>query len=318
MSASQSKQALIAGLACLLTACASPTERFSIVMLPDTQFYSEKHPEIFHAQTQWVAEHVESENIRFVTHVGDVVQNWDQSEAEWNVAEEAMGRLDGIVPWGVAIGNHDYDLGQDGQPSREASAFLKRFGPQRFDRRDWFGGSHPNGINTYQLFEAGLRSFLILHLEADVPDDVIDWAEGVLEAHPELPAIVTTHIYISDKIGGRTQAAYMGGEGANSGEEIWQKFIRKNPQIFMVLCGHWDTVGGEWKQVSMNDARQEVIEVLADFQTRENGGNGWLRLIQFDEAESKVWFKTYSPSLDRHEDDNNSEFFFNVNFEERF
>lgn len=287
-------------------------------MLPDTQFYSQKHPEVFHAQTRWVAEHVEEENIRFVTHVGDVVQNWDQSEAEWKVADEAMSRLDGIVPWGVAIGNHDYDLGQDRKPSRQASAFLRWFGPQRFSGRNWFGGAHPNGINTYQVFEGGGRSFLILHLEADVPDGVIDWAEGVLVAHPHLPAIVTTHIYLSDKICGRTPEAYMGGEGANSGEEIWQKFIRKNPQVFMVLCGHWDTVGGEWKQVSLNEAGQEVIEVLADFQTRENGGNGWLRVIQFDEAEGNIWFKTYSPSLDRREDDKNSEFFFYLDFEERF
>ena len=287
-------------------------------MLPDTQFYSQKHPEVFHAQTEWTAEHLEEENIRFVTHVGDVVQSYDQSEAEWQVADEAMGRLDGIVPWGVAIGNHDYDLGEDGKPSRAASAFLKWFGPQRFEGRDWYGGAHPDGISSYQVFQAGRRSFLVLHLEADVPDAIIDWAEDVLAEHPGTPTILTTHIYLNDKIRDRTPEAYLGGEGANSGEEIWQKFVRKNPQIFMVLCGHWDTVGGEWWQASKNDAGQEVIEVLADFQTRERGGDGWLRVIRFDEADGKIWFKTYSPSLDKHESDENSEFVFYVDFEERF
>ena len=168
------------------------------------------------------------------------------------------------------------------------------------------------------MFEASGRSFLFLHLEADVPDAAMEWAEGVLAAHPDLPAILTTHIYINDKIRARTSEPYLGGPGANSGEEIWQKFVRKNPQIFMVLCGHWDTVGGEWRQASTNDAGQEVFEVLADFQSRERGGDGWLRIIEFDEAEGKIWFRTYSPSLDQHESDENSEFVFYVDFDERF
>jgi hypothetical protein len=229
-----------------------------------------------------------------------------------------MARLDGLVPWGVAIGNHDYDLGEDGKPGRSGSAFAKWFGPQRFSEQSWFGGADPRGLSTYQVFEAGGRSFLFLHLEADVPDPAMEWAEGVLAAHPDLPTILTTHIYINDKIRGRTAEPYMGGEDANSGEEIWQKFVRKNPQIFMVLCGHWDTVGGEWRQASTNDAGQEVFEVLADFQSRDRGGDGWLRIIEFDEAEGKIWFRTYSPSLDQHESDENSEFVFFVDFDERF
>ena len=109
-------------------------------MLPDTQLYSESNPEIFHDQTRWVADHVEEENIRFVTHVGDIVQNYDQVEEEWQVADDAMARIEELVPWGVAIGNHDYDLGPDQKPFRQASAFLKWFGPQRFEGRPWFGG----------------------------------------------------------------------------------------------------------------------------------------------------------------------------------
>ena len=117
------------GLLCLLSACSQSPRVFSVVMLPDTQFYSEKHPDVFHSQTRWIAEHIAEENIRFVTHVGDVVQNYDQSEAEWQVADDAMTRLDGLVPWGVAIGNHDYDLGENLKPSRNGSAFVKMVRP---------------------------------------------------------------------------------------------------------------------------------------------------------------------------------------------
>ena len=102
-------------IALLASACANKPA--TIVMLPDTQFYSEKNPEIFHDQTRWIAEHIDEENIRFVTHVGDVVQNYDQVEAEWVAADAAMDRLNGLLPWGVAIGNHDYDLGPTANPS---------------------------------------------------------------------------------------------------------------------------------------------------------------------------------------------------------
>lgn len=302
-------------LALFASACAN--QPATIVMLPDTQFYSEKHPEIFHDQTRWIAEHIDEENIRFVTHVGDVVQNYDQVEAEWVAADAAMDRLNGLVPVGVAIGNHDYDLGSDGKPFRQAKSFVKWFGPERFEGEPWFGGAHPNGLNSYQIFEMQGRRFLFLHLESDVPDEIISWAEGVIAQYPGVPTIVTTHIYISDRTRARTTEPYLVKTG-NSGEAIWSKFIRKNSQIFMVLCGHYDTVGGEWRQASTNDEGREVFEVLADFQSREKGGNGWLRVIRFDETDGKISFHTYSPTLDAHESDDNSEFFFYLDFDERF
>ena len=86
----------------------------------------------------------------------------------------------------------------------------------------------------------------------------------------------------------------------------------------MVLCGHWSLAGGEWFQVSRNDAGQEVFEILADYQQRENGGNGWLRYLQFNPDTNEIRAKTYSPSLGQFETDENSDFVISVNFDERF
>ncbi|MBI1354713.1 MAG: hypothetical protein GC160_10225 [Acidobacteria bacterium] len=301
-----------------LAACSQPKteEPFTIVMLPDTQLYSEKNPSIFHDQTRWTAEHVGEENIVFVTHVGDIVQNFAERPEEWEVADAAMKRLDGLVPWGVAIGNHDYDRNPDNP--RQADKFVEVFGPQRFAGRSWFGGATENGLNSYQLFTGGGREFLIFHLESDIPDDTIAWAESILREHPDTPAIVTTHIYLDDRTNARTAEPYLLGEAGNSGEAIYQKLIRRNPQIFLVLCGHWATAGGEWFQASPQEGGSEVFEVLADYQTRENGGDGWLRVIRFDPAGGRIWFKTYSPTLDQHESDENSEFVFFVDFDQRF
>ncbi len=86
----------------------------------------------------------------------------------------------------------------------------------------------------------------------------------------------------------------------------------------MVLCGHWPHAGGEWFQISKNDAGQDVYEVLADYQTRENGGDGWLRYLEFDPGANQIRVKTYSPSLDRYERDQNSDFVIALDFNTRF
>ena len=66
----------IAVVLCLLSS-AAVAEPFSIVVLPDTQFYSSQFPQTFMAQTRWVADHAADQNIVFVTHLGDVVDGWE-------------------------------------------------------------------------------------------------------------------------------------------------------------------------------------------------------------------------------------------------
>ena len=288
---------------------------FTIVMLPDTQNYSEKLPKYFHDQTKWIAEQEKTLNIAFVTHVGDIVQRGDQVLEEWEVAKEAMSRLDGLVPWGVAIGNHDYDL--DGT-HRNGEMFKRYFGAKRFQDKTWYGRTSPDGLSSFQTFTGGDQEFLIFHLESDIPDDTIAWVKSVLEDHPGKPTILSTHIYLDDRTQSRDIKPYWQKESGNSAEQVWQKLIRKTPQIFMVLCGHWSLAGGEWFQVSRNDAGQEVFEILADYQQRENGGNGWLRYLQFNPDTNEIRAKTYSPSLGQFETDENSDFVISVNFDERF
>ena len=304
--------AVLVGFGCGPGADQAP---FTIVMLPDTQFYAETYPEYFHDQTEWVRQNAEKENIVFVTQVGDIVENGDAAPNEWKVAHEAFTRLKGVVPWGVAVGNHDYDLVE---PPGPATAFRKTFGPQRFAGKAWYGGNSENELNSYQLFGGGGSRFLIFHLEADIPDAAIAWVEGVLERHPGTPAIVSTHIYMSDVTKSRTQEEWYRTDVGNSGEAVWNKLIKKNSQIFMVLCGHWGEAGGEWHQVSTNTAGQPVFEILADYQARENGGNGWLRLITFVPKENQIQFRTYTPSLDRYETDADSQFNLPLDFTKRF
>src|SRR4051812_34358459 len=80
---------------------------FSVVVIPDPQNYSEKNPAAFNSQTQWIVNNAAALNIRMVIGEGDMV-NHDASVTEWANADAAVKLLDGKVPYGFAIGNHDY------------------------------------------------------------------------------------------------------------------------------------------------------------------------------------------------------------------
>ena len=293
--------------------CTKPAARidsqrpFSIVMLPDTQRYSEKRPDLFFAQTNWIKQNRDAENIVFVTHAGDLVQNRSKKPSEWKVADEAMAVLDGVVPYGVTIGNHDY-VSDDGVQRGAATMYLQHFKPdRRFRGRPGYGGASPNGLNSYHLFSAGGVDFLMLYLEVDAPNDALAWATGVLARHPARAAIVTMHTYMLHGEGVGREARRQYRKDGNSGEEIWEKFVRRQQQVFMVLCGHVGKTQ-EYHQVSKNDAGANVLEMLADYQDRENGGDGWLRLIRFVPASREIQLRTYSPVLKRFESDSNSQF----------
>jgi predicted phosphodiesterase len=278
---------------------------FTLAVLSDTQNYCEKFPAIFHAQTDWIARNARRERIAFVSHVGDVVQNGARDMAEWEVATGAMNRLVGQVPFGVVSGNHDYDTVGDTKAVMET--FRRRFGQDLFSKVPTTRDFGPSDGSSAHVFRAGGREFLSLHLEHDPRDETLAWAQGVLNRNPALPAILTTHTYLSDETGQRDQKAFVRA-GGNSAENVFQKLVRPNPRIFLALCGHWWTKGGEVAQVSTNAYGGRAIELLSDYQGRANGGDGWLRLLRFDLKGRQLHVQTYSPTLNRFESDLDSAF----------
>ena len=82
-------------------------------------------------------------------------------------------------------------------------------------------------------------------------------------------------------------------------------FVAPNAdQVFLVLCGH---MHGEAQRTDIVNGHQ-VHQLLADYQTRANGGNGWLRILEFHPAEREIFVKTFSPYLNSYESDANSQF----------
>ncbi len=278
---------------------------FTVAVISDTQNYSEKYPDVFHAQTRWLAENARRERIVFASHVGDVVQNGGQRQEEWDVASAAMARLYGKLPCGVVAGNHDYDDLSD--KTCPLNIYRRNFGASYHKKVPTLLELSPDECSSIHMFNAGGIRMLSLHLEPDPRDVALAWAEAMLAKYPDIPVMVTTHIYISDVDDARDRKPYSRA-GGNSGEELFQKFIRKQPRIFLVLCGHWWTRGGETSLMSTNDYGGRVHELLSDFQGRPNGGDGWLRLLRFDLKGHQLHVQTFSPTLKRYETDLDSEF----------
>jgi len=277
---------------------AGPNEVFTVVLLPDTQFYSEKYPETYVAQTMWIRERVRQDNIKFVVCLGDIVQN-AHVEQEWLNAHEAAHILDGVVPYSAVPGNHDLVL-KDKVISRDSTLYNKFFGVARFAKEPWYGGHlGETNDNNYCTFEAAGRQFLVLSLEFAPRDEALAWAAEICRTHPAHNVILATHSYLNLK-GRTTSQAKVSGSSANSGEEMWRKLVSKQPNIFMVACGH---VGGVNLLNSVNDSGGSVIEILTDYQNLALGGQGWLRTMKFVPNENKIYVDAYSPLLKQHNPD---------------
>ena len=275
---------------------------FTVIVLPDTQYYSERHPAIFKAQTEWIKANVEKENILFVLHLGDITNN--NVQAEWDNADAAMSLLDGVVPYSLAVGNHDTGHWSD---TRDLKLYNENFPASRYEQYDWYGGHMEGGNqNHYCFFEFGDFKFMTIALEFGPTDETLEWANGVVAAHPDCMVIVTTHCYMNcddTRVGnedrGRPQNYPIKG---NDGQMIWDKFVSKHSNIFLVLSGHIVCRESAGKLIDTRADGSRVIQILANYQDRANGGNGWLRILRFYPGQDVFNVTAYSPFLDRYND----------------
>jgi 3',5'-cyclic AMP phosphodiesterase CpdA len=284
---------------------------WTLIALPDTQYYSSTYPQIFDAQTQWIVDNKTERNILYVVHEGDIVDN--DVDNQWTNASHSMHLLDLNVPYVLAMGNHDYP-GAGGAISRETTLFDKYFSLTSLDWQPTFKGTYEPGSvsNSFHLFEVNGETWLIVSLEFGPRDAVLAWADRVLKANTSANAIVLTHAYLysdgtrfdhltrtDQAFNPHTYGVEARAGGVNDGEEIWQKLILNNPNVRLVLCGH---VHAESHLTSTRDAGPPVHQILADYQDDGQGGDGYLRIMTF-QPNGAINVSSYSPYLKQYRTD---------------
>ncbi|MGB0774740.1 MAG: LamG-like jellyroll fold domain-containing protein, partial [Akkermansiaceae bacterium] len=127
------------------------------------------------------------------------------------------------------------------------------------------------------------------------------WAQGIIDAHPGKPTMISTHGYMADNGTGRD----------GNGNNIWNDLVNPNAQVFMVFCGHdWVTR----HEIDTTTDGRKVLQLLVDWQQIINGGNGWLQLLTFDPDNSRIHVNSYSPFLDLNRTDFSSQFSIDATF----
>jgi len=319
MLASNSRFALV--LLCLVSCVAlaqtpapTPADEFTIVALPDTQFYSSTYPQIFAAQTQWIADHVQEQNIKLVVGLGDIVDGGGVL-AQWQNADAAYRLLAGKVPYMIAIGNHDYDQNNPAGRTASTKNFNSFFGPAYYAGASWYRGSFPAGSdeNFYGVITVNGHSYLVLVLEFAARDSALAWADGIIKANQDKDVIIVTHMFTyadNTRISqcDENSAGSFGVGRDNNGEDMWWKLVRKYPNIHLVLSGHVVEGDGTGRRMDLGVNGNLVNQILSDYQSYPLGGSGYLRLIKISLSLNRVSVSTYSPYLDASMADDHNQF----------
>lgn len=308
-------------IAFLLLSNSSLAELFSVVVLPDTQFYSQDNPAIFTSQTEWIRNNQQSRSIIYAAHLGDLVDSrgCNHPTSEWNNAANSIRVLDGvaatdaIIPYGVLHGNHDFDPLDSGglicSPNRDE--YNRNFGPQRYPApgsASFYGGSADDTTNdnNFTLFEsAGGIKFIAVNLgfsSSNGPDEAaaLVWAGDRLKQYEDRVGILTSHFILTDsRTGGGENGVDCDSSDTFSayGRAMWDE-LKDNPNLALVLSGH---CRGE-RSITFNAGDAErpgclgtVHVMMSNYQAYENEASGYLRIMSFDTDLRSLAVETISP-----------------------
>lgn len=304
----------------------SDPESFSMIVLGDPQGYVKYdiNQPILDLCTAWIADNVDHLKIKAVLCTGDLVEQNENivrnrrmvnqtSREMWQAVSRSFEKLDGKVPYAVSCGNHDYGY-------RHAENGMTRF-PEYFpfERnpawRDIVVDALPNrnGIPSLEnaAFEFAVphwKKILVITSEFHPRDEVLQWALKLSSSdrYKDHFVIFMTHAYISSL---KTNSARLDKHGygvspGNTGAEIWEKLVRPAKNIRFVLCGHIADPNGVFAdnvgyRTDKNDDGKEVRQMMFNVQTlgggwEGNGGDGWLRILEFLPDGKTVKVRTYS------------------------
>ncbi len=251
---------------------------FSFAVLGDPQWLTNLHPEKLTAMFDWIEENIEEKNIKHLFTVGDLTHG--SSDREWTNIWPCFDRLTGKLPYTVVRGNHD-----------QAKDFKLMFDYSEYE--ETHGCFNENMLNSYSCFEVGDIPYMSMALDYNVSDSALEWANEVIAAHPDRNVIISTHHYLTSN---GEIASTKENKNGNSGQEIWEKLIRKHENITLVLCGH---VNGS-TQIALSqvqgDCGNTVTQMMINPQSADHDldGIGVVTMLYFSQDGRKVEVEHYS------------------------
>ena len=313
----------------------SHPDAWNMVIVPDIQTYIKQieNQGILDMMLAWIVRRREEMKIQQVLFTGDLVYYNATGrvvkqdgriyggrmtdlvcDEQWKATSRILKRLDGEVPYVLCTGNHDY--GARSAESR-VTGFNAHFPSDRnpMTRRQLVEcGPNSFGVRTLEnsAYEFTAphpdnRKFLVITLQFAPTDADLKWAKSVAD-NPRFAnhiGIVLTHSYLLGS-GLRLQKEnyILSKQGGNPGEGIFQKLVYPAKNIRMVICGHvckpdsWPHAVGF--SMDKNSSGKSVAQIAFNTQAigggfSGNGGDGWLRLLEFMPDRKTVKATTFSP-----------------------
>lgn len=308
---------------------------FSMIMVPDPQSYVKfaANQPLFDLQTAWIAQNIQRLNVKAALFTGDMVEqnnklisaplpneyNGDQtSRQQWEAVSRALERLDNRLPYIAAQGNHD--LGYIAAEYRY-SMMPDYIYPERnraFEKTLVSTGTNYEGIHTmensaYEFHDDAWDNLLVIAFEFAPRDEALDWARQLIESDrfKNHKVIILTHSFLLNN-GERIVKEGYKLTPRNWAQAVWEKLVYPSKNIMMVLCGHTGTPpkmnGTEKVDYHTTTARRvdkaadghEVVQMMFNSQNGDgswngNGGDCWLRILEFKPDGKTIGVRTFSP-----------------------
>jgi hypothetical protein len=289
----------------------------TLAVLPDTQYYALCNSPHLKRQSEWLSTLAKTRTLAGVVHLGDLTES--NTDVEWQYVKDALSPLRTVAPVLLATGNHDY--GELGKADKRTTLFQKYFhDPSPLTQSAVVETLVPGDLeNAYYRVNLGRSALGVLILEWSPRTATVAWANEVLRRHAADRVIFLTHAYLFHdstrydfKRRGATEQPWNplaygtarapdgsgrpNSEGAYDGEMLWQDLLKRHRGIFLTLNGH--VLGdGTGLLSSRGDSGNTVHQVLSNYQMLDQGGLGYLRLLEFQPDGRTLRIKTYSPSL---------------------
>lgn len=315
---------------------------FSMIMVPDPQCYVKfaANQPLFELQTAWIAQNIKRLNIKAALFTGDLVEqnnklisaplpndyNGDQtSRQQWEAISEGLDRLDNKLTYIACQGNHD--LGYIAAEYRY-SMMPDYIYPERnseFAKSLVSTGSNYEGIHTmenaaFEFHDDAWGKLLVISFEFAPRDEALEWARQLIESKrfANHKIIILTHSFLATN-GDRIVEEGYKLTPRNWAQAVWDKLIYPSKNICMVLCGHTGTppkIDGV-KEVNYQSTSayrvdkaadgHNVVQMMFNSQNGDgswngNGGDCWLRILEFKPDGKTIGIRTFSPlfALSRH------------------
>lgn len=250
------------------------------------------------------------------------------SRQMWEAVSKSFKWIDGKVPHLHSPGNHDYGFKHS---EDEHTFFPDYFTAERQGKvlLDCLVEEFPNREGRASLENAAFefelpgwsRKILVITSEFAPSDAAVQWAKDLClsDKYKDHIVIYMTHSYMTCH--GRCKNALVKKEkypltqkeGNNSGVQLWEKLVSQVPNIRLVLCGHHGhgPEKKDGKRIDRNDWNvgwrvdenihgNKVHQMMFNVQTlgggwEGNGGDCWLRILEFMPDGRTVKVSTYSP-----------------------